>query len=131
MTQKADAGTKSATPAKVSRLQRNFIALLAVLLVLTFIGLGYLLSEFLTVTERANRDIAAATVRDTLVLSAYDRAVDLFYIAQEAYTQPSRRAALVSLSTVLARSLDSIHASYETLLDQAPRDIRQDRKSVV
>ncbi|MBM4160882.1 MAG: PAS domain S-box protein [Ignavibacteria bacterium] len=124
MTQKADAEPKSATPGRVSRLQRNLIAVLAVLLLLTFIGLGYLLSEFLTVTERANRDVTAATVRDTLILSAYNRSVDLFYIAQEAYTQPSRRAVLVSPFRVLARSLDSMHASYEMLLVQAPGGIR-------
>lgn len=110
---------------KFSRSQRNLVAILAVILFPTFVGLGYLLSEFLDSTERTNRDFAAATARDTVVLSAYDHSLNLFYVAQEAFTHPSKRAYLYATYTDLVKSLDALRSTYQGLLVLAPDDARQ------
>ena len=125
MTHRADAKKMSLGSVKFSRSQRNLVAVLAVILFPTFVGLGYLLSEFLDSTERTNRDFAAATARDTVVLSAYDHSVSLFYVAQEAFTHPSKRGHLYATYTDLAKSLDSLRSTYQALLVLAPDDARQ------
>ena len=125
MTHRADANKGSVGSVTLGRSQRNLVAVLAAILFPTFVGLGYLVSEFRDSTERTTRDFAAATARDTVVLSAHDHSVTLFSIAQEAFAHPSRRADLYAQYTALVKYLDSLHSTYHALLGQAPEEVRQ------
>ncbi|MGA3245625.1 MAG: PAS domain S-box protein [Bacteroidota bacterium] len=103
---------------KLSRSQRTFVSALALVLILTCLGLAYLISDFWITTQDKNRIFVSATARDTLVLSGYDQSVRLFYVAQEAYLHPAERDSLRPIFDDKVRTLHSVGTAYVNLLTE-------------
>ena len=61
-----------------------------------------------------------STAHDTLIIAGYDQCIQLFYVAQEAYTDPAKKGSLHPRVELLARSLHGIGTSYVDLLTNVP-----------
>ena len=112
--------------AKLSRSQRTLVVALVLVLLTTCLGLASLLVNFWTSTQTKSREFVNATARDTLILSGYDQSVRLFYLAQEAYTDPSHRDSIHTLFREKVSTLHGVGTSYVDLLSELP-DVERER----
>jgi PAS domain S-box-containing protein len=124
MAQRTDAIKKWLNLANLSRSERTLILALAIVFSSACIGLAYLLTEFLNSTAKTARVFSASIARDTLALTGYDRSIQLFYVAQEAFVDPQKKASLYPRFRELAGSVDSISAAYRSLLVESPDEMR-------
>jgi PAS domain S-box-containing protein len=124
MAQRTDANRKWLNLANLSRSERNLIFALAIIFSSTCIGLAFLLAEFQNSTAKTTREFLASITRDTLALAGYDRSIQLFYVAQEAFVDPQKKTSLYPRFRELAKSIDSISTSYRSLLLESPGGLR-------
>lgn len=90
---------------KLSRFQRKLLPAFTVILVVVFIGLAFLLSQFIDFTSRTSKQFSASTARDTLVPEGYRLSLSVYRIGQEVYSNPTQRN---SRQLFYQRSIDSL-----------------------
>src|SRR3989304_2748755 len=93
---------------RLSRSQRTLVSVLAVVLVPTCLGLIYLLADFWYVNQAKEKEFVSAAARDTLILRGYDRAINVFAIAQAAHATPAARDTLRPSFDEAVRSLPAV-----------------------
>lgn len=101
---------------RLSRAQRAVVSALAVVLVPTCLGLTYLLSDFWFVNKAKDKEFVSASARDTLILSGYDQAMKVFFLAQAVHAVPAMRDSLRPAFREAVRSLHAIGTQYINLL---------------
>ncbi len=116
----ADAYLAPAMSGRLSRSQWALTTALALVLLPTCLGLVYLLADFWASNQSTSREATASVARDTLLLTGYDQAVRLSFIAQEAYVTPSRRDSLHREFDKTVRSIHAIGTSYVNVLSDVP-----------
>jgi PAS domain S-box-containing protein len=120
MAQRIDANKKRFNFANLGRPERYRFFALAIVFASTCIGLAFLLTEFLDSTTKTAKEFSASIARDTLALTGYDRSIQLFYLAQEAFVDPSKKVLLYPRFRALAEAVDSVSAAYRSLLAESP-----------
>jgi PAS domain S-box-containing protein len=110
---------------KLNRSQRTLISALSFILLPTCLGLAYLLTDFWKTNQTTSSEFGRSTARDTLLLAGYDQCIRLFYVTQEAYTNPTKKSALHPQAELMARSLHGTGTSYVDLLSNLPTQAKE------
>jgi PAS domain S-box-containing protein len=105
---------------KLSRSQRTLVSASIFILLPTCLGLAYLLSDFWEANQISTSEYLRSTARDTLLVVGYDQCIQIFYEAQVAYKNPSKKSSLHPKVEMLVRSLHGMGTSYIDLLTNVP-----------
>lgn len=124
MTTSADNKTTFLFFEKLSRSQRKLLSAFTLILVVVFVGLAFLLSQFIDFTSRTSKQFSASTARDTLVLEGYRLSLSVYRIGQEAYTNPAQRDSLQLLYQRSIDNLEQVKQHYLALLAYAGSEER-------
>ncbi len=96
----------------------------SLILVVVFAGLSFVLSQFVDFTSRTSKQFSAATGRDTLIVEAHHRSLEVYLLAQEAYNVPTKRDSLQRLYQRAFNQLDLTRQKYLGLLAYARAEDR-------
>lgn len=124
MATSADNKTTSLFFEKLTRSQRKLLSAFTLILVVVFIGLALLLSQFIDFTTRINQQFSASTARDTLVLRGYHLALGVYGIGKEAFANPAWPENLKRSYRRSIDSLEQIRQQYLALLVYAREEER-------